>query len=84
MQINYREAIKESPKELLKLEQKEKSAIVLKRLQLLRLLKSGQAKSMEEAAGIVGISTVQARRMWFQYKRAGLEIALICLKPGEK
>lgn len=84
MYINYGKFINESLEQLQQLEQKEKQAIVLRRLQLLRLLKSGQAKNMEEAALLVGISTVQARRMWSNHKKYGLEIAITCLKPGRR
>ncbi|MDO1450359.1 hypothetical protein Q0590_29050 [Rhodocytophaga aerolata] len=83
MYVNYQELISQSVEELRQLEQKQKEVVLLKRLQVLRLLKSGQAKNMEEAATLVGISAVQARRLWREYKRFGLDIALICLKPGK-
>jgi transposase len=84
MRIQYTLLIKESLEVLSDLEAKQTQAILLRRFQLLRLLKSGQAKSMEQAASLIGLSTVQARRIWKQYTQWGIQVTDVALKPGRR
>jgi len=58
----------------------QKSA-VLKRLQLLRLLKSGQINSREKAAELVVMSTRHASCSWKIYQQEGLA-GLCDYQPG--
>lgn len=84
MYINYPHLIKESLEALSQQEAKQTQAILLRRFQLLRLLKSGQVTSMVQAANLIGLSTVQARRIWKQYTKWGIQVTDIALKPGRK
>ena len=81
MHIDYPSEIQESVTELQSKEAKSRKSAVLKRLQLLRILKSGQVSNREQAAALIGISSRQASRLWKTYQQQG--IAGLCdYQPG--
>jgi len=71
-QLDYVVEITEDADTLFTLERQAHHPKELQRLQLLRLLKSGLAMTMPEAAALVGISHSTADRHWRTYKREGL------------
>jgi transposase len=72
-QRDYVAAISEDADTLLSYERQATHHKERERLQLLRLLKSGQAMTIPQAATLVGISRSTAQRHWRQYQSAGLE-----------
>ncbi len=72
MRVNYPELIKENPEELHTLERKHRQSHIGRRLQLLRLLKSEECRSVREAADILGYSLRQCLRWLKQYRQEGL------------
>lgn len=72
MRINYPKAIQESVEDLATHEQRMRGHKAATRLLLLRLLKSGQAKHLTEAAAVVGYSPSQVQRWWQRYQAGGL------------
>jgi transposase len=72
MRINYQVAITESAEELAAHERLLRSHTVAVRVRLLVLLKSGQAKTLGEAAPLVGYSMSQVLRWWARYRTEGL------------
>jgi transposase len=73
MRINYQMAISESVEELVAHERLVRSHKVAVRVRLLVLLKSGQVKTLGEAAPLVGYSPTQVLRWWTRYRTEGLE-----------
>lgn len=80
MRIRYSEAIQEQESDLLLLEQRLRGSRMVPRIRFLRLLKSGQAKSLKDVAPLVGYSISQVIRWWECYKTKGIE-ALIESRP---
>jgi transposase len=73
MRIRYSIAIHESLDELAAHEHRLRGRKAAVRVRLLRLLKSGQAHNLAEAAALVGYSKTQAVRWWERYRADGLE-----------
>ena len=83
-QLDYVVAITEDADTLFTLERQARHPKERQRLQLLRLLKSGLAMTMPEAAALVGISHSTADRQWRTYKRGGLEaMCSLAYKGGQ-
>lgn len=73
MWIDYPKVIVESEDELAAQEWRLRGARQHVRLQMLRLLKSGQARSLAACAPLLGYSEPQLTRWWQRYEEAGLE-----------
>lgn len=71
MWINYPMVIGESDEELAGWEWRLRGEREQVRVRMLRLLKSGQARSLRACAPLVGYSVVQLTRWWDRYKQAG-------------
>ena len=80
MRIHYPRVIRQDPKRLQEYEQQLRGSSLAPRARLLRLLKTGQARSLPEAADLLGYSTVQVTRWWERYRQQGLA-ALLQLPP---
>lgn len=74
--VNYVSQIKETADELKRLENKEENPRRRKRLQLLRILKSGLTAYLTEACQMVGYSDKHGRQIWQKYLTNGLEAAV--------
>jgi len=72
VRTNYSQVIHQDPERLRELEQHLRGTPVAARARLLRLLKTGQARSLPQAAEGLGYSTVQVTRWWERYRRLGL------------
>ena len=72
MRIKYPKAIQESEEDLTKLEQRLRGQKPADRVRMLRLLKSGTAKSLKDCAPMVGYSVSQLTRWWERYRAEGL------------
>lgn len=72
MRIKYPQTIGEIEAELAQLEHQLRGTKQAVRVQMLRLLKSGQAASLGAVAPLVGYSQVQCTRWWEEYRREGL------------
>jgi transposase len=72
VRINYQVAIQESLDELRRHEHRLRGQKAAQRLRMLILLKSGQAKTLGQAAPFVGYSTSQVVRWWERYCVRGL------------
>ncbi len=70
--VDYINQIKERADELKGLENKEKNPRLRKRLQLLRLLKSGLTPFLNKACQMVGYSDKHGREIWQKYLAEGL------------
>lgn len=71
--VNYISQIKETADELKRLENKETNPRLRKRLQLLRILKSGLTAFLTRACEMVGYSDKHGREIWRKYVADGLE-----------
>ena len=76
METKYSQAIDQSVEELQSLQKSQMKVVVYQRLQILRLLKECQAKTLSEASKLVGVSKRSGLRWWKQYKQKGLESLL--------
>ena len=76
METKYSQAIAQSVEELQSLQKSQSKVVVYQRLQLLRLLKDCQAKTLTEASNLVGVSKRSGLRWWKQYKQEGFESLL--------
>ena len=54
--------------------------VVYQRLQMLRLLKSSHAKTLTQAASLIGVAERSLQRWWRQYQQAGLA-SLLGVRP---
>ncbi len=72
MQIAYPHAITETIAELHEHEQHLRGTPAAPRVQMLRLLKSGEATNVPDVATLVGYSPRQIERWWQTYRTAGL------------
>jgi transposase len=70
--VDYVSQIKEATAELKVLENKETNWRLRKRLQLLRILKSGLTPYLTEACEMVGYSDKHGREIWNKYLSGGL------------
>ena len=80
MRTNYQEAIRESEQQLADLEKSLRRKPTAARIRMLRLLKSGQVRSLQTCAPLIGYSRIQLTRWWKRYNDEGLE-ALTTYKP---
>lgn len=78
--IRYPEVISETVDELQQRERALRGQATQARVQLLRLLKSGQVRSLVAAAPLVGYGERTVNRWWKCYQTDGLE-ALVATKP---
>lgn len=74
--INYPVVIEESVDALVQLERHVRGQPVAPRIQLLRLLKSGQVTTLGTAARLLGYTERTCARWWGDYRRGGLELLL--------
>ena len=84
MRIKYPKAIEESEEELMRREQGLRGQKPADRVRMLRLLKSGTAKSLKDCAPMVGYSGSQLTRWWERYRAEGLAGLLKRQKPAGK
>lgn len=70
--VDYVSQIKETADELKRLENKEENPRLRKRLQLLRILKSGLTPFLTKACAMVGYSDKHGREIWQKYQAEGL------------
>ena len=77
METKYSQAIAQSVEELHSLQKSQSKVVVYQRLQLLRLLKDCQAKTLTEASNLVGVSKRSGLRWWKQHKQEGFESLLV-------
>jgi len=70
--VDYVSLITETADELKGLENKEQNPRLRKRLQLLRILKSGLTRFLTKACQMVGYSDKHGREIWQKYLAAGL------------
>lgn len=71
--INYPEVIQESLDDLSQLERQHRGQPILPRIQLLRLLKSGQVATLGAAARLLGYNERTCARWWGDYRHGGRE-----------
>lgn len=72
MRTNYPGIITEDERTLRQVERQVRGRPTAVRVQALRLLKSGVARSLEACAGLVGHSPRQVARWWATYRREGM------------
>lgn len=72
MRIDYMQLIAENELELSALERRLRGTQLVARVQMLRLLKSGQAPSLRACAPLLGYSLRQLTRWWDEYRGGGL------------
>ena len=82
MWIDYSMSIAETVAELQARERAMRGRRAADRVKLLRLLKSGAARSVRQAAATLGYSERQAQRWWARYARGGLAAVLDIGRPG--
>jgi len=70
--VDYVSQIKETADQLRRLEDKEENPRLRKRLQMLRILKSGLTPYLTNACAMVGYSDKHGREIWQKYLAAGL------------
>jgi len=70
--IDFLDLIPETVAELKAAEKIQSNARLRLRAQFLRLLKSGQAAQLKQAAGLVGITPKHASVLWKKYREQGL------------
>lgn len=74
--MNYAELIAETEAELIELETKQKLVQFQKRLQFLRLLKAGEAKTQAKAGAMVGWKLRQSQKIWQLYRTGAIKEVL--------
>ena len=72
MYIAYPQAISESVADLREHEQRLRGTPAAPRVQMLRLLKSGEATNVPHVAALVGYSPRHVQRWWQTYRTEGL------------
>ena len=82
MWIDYGVSIAETVDALRAQERAARGRRAADRVKLLRLLKSGAARSMRQAAATLGYSERQAQRWWARYTAGGLAALLTVGRPG--
>lgn len=73
MTLNYLEIIRESEAELLALEKKHRASPYGQRFRMLRLLKSGRCRSIQQIADTLGYSLRQCQRWLELYRQGGID-----------
>ena len=71
--VDYRTQIEQPETKLRTFEKQQSNAKLLLRMQLLRLLKSGQFSQLKEAAVFLGITPKHGYDLWHKYKAEGLD-----------
>jgi transposase len=71
--IDYEKEIRQTETELRTLEKRQSSGKLLLRIQLLRLLKSGEFSQLKKVAPILGITEKHGYQLWNKYKAEGLD-----------
>ena len=71
--VDYQTEIDQTESELRTLEKRQSNAKLLLRVQLLRLLKSGEFSQLKKAVGILGITQKYGYDLWKKYKAEGLD-----------
>ena len=82
MWIDYSAAIAEDTAELAACERAARGRRAADRVKLLRLLKSGQERSVRRAAAVLGYTERQGQRWWRAYREGGLAGLLAVRRPG--
>lgn len=73
MRLNYLEIVRESEGELLALEKKHRASSYGQRFRMLRLLRSGCCRSVQQVADTLGYSLRQCQRWLELYRQDGLD-----------
>lgn len=85
MHINFLTAITESELQQRGIELQQRGCrVLLDRVRMLRLLKSGGVSTLEACASLLGYSPRQVLRWWDCYKQGGLTALLATSTPGMK
>lgn len=84
MHIAYPQAITENAEELRAYEQRVRGTAAAPRVQMLRLLKSGEATNVPQVATLVGYSPRHIQRWWQTYRTAGLVALIRVYRPAGK
>ncbi|MDQ2785360.1 MAG: helix-turn-helix domain-containing protein [Chloroflexota bacterium] len=84
MHIAYPQVISENVEELRADEQRLRGTTAAPRVQMLRLLKSGEATNVPQVATLVGYSPRQIQRWWQTYRTAGLVTLIRVYHPAGK
>ena len=84
MQIAYPQVITENVAELRECEQRVRGTPAAPRVQMLRLLKSGEATNVPQVATLVGYSPRHLHRWWQTYRTAGLAVLIRVYHPAGK
>ena len=74
--LDYQTVIEEEVEELRQLEKQQRNSAVSYRVQMLRLLKSGECRSLAQASERLGYSLRQGQRWFKAYRESGLEVLL--------
>lgn len=72
MRVQYGAVIQESDAELEQAERHQRDRRLGLHVRMLRLLKSGQARTLEDVARLLGYSVPQVTRWWARYRAGGL------------
>lgn len=84
MHIAYPQVITETVAELHENEQRVRGTAAAPRVQMLRLLKSGEATNVPQVAALVGYSPRHVQRWWRMYRTAGLPALIRVYRPAGK
>ncbi len=71
--VDYQKEIRQTEAELRTLEKRQSNAKLLLRIQLLRLLKSGEFSLLKRAVKILGITDKHGYDLWNKYQSEGLD-----------
>ncbi len=84
MYIAYPQVISETVAQLRECEQRVRGTVAAPRVQMLRLLKGGEATNVPQVATLVGYSPRQIQRWWQTYRTAGLAALIRIYHPAGK
>ncbi len=84
MYIAYPQVITETLEEIRDCEQRVRGGAAAPRVQMLRLLKSGEATNVPQVATLVGYSPRQIHRWWQTYRTVGLVTLMRVYHPAGK
>ncbi len=84
MHIAYPQVITENAEELRACAQRVRGTAAAPRVQMLRLLKSGEATNVPQVATLVGYSPRHVQRWWQTYRTAGLVALIRVYRPAGK
>lgn len=79
---NYEAIIQESQRELAGLARQHRNSVVGTRLSMLKKLKNGEARSLQQVAQQLGYSLRQCQRWFKAYQQAGLAAVLTASQQG--